>query len=252
MSVYHLNKHETDFLYKEIFTERIYLKHGIALDANACVVDIGANIGLFSLFIKTECHSARIHAFEPIPDLNRILKLNMSRYGQSVKVYQNGMSDSEKDAVFTYYPDYSILSGLHSDPSSDSQVLAATIRQQWAEDGRSVNVPDEYVNWLVQMKLGQKIEVKCRLKTVSGLVREAGIDQIDLLKIDAEKSELAILQGIQESDWPIIKQMVLEVHSVSEVELVVPMLQNKGFAIEVEKEGQFAKADVFNCFAIRA
>src|SRR5208283_6012107 len=121
------NKHETDFLYNEIFSERAYLKYGITISSNACVFDIGANIGLFSLFVKTECADARVHAFEPIPELNRILKLNMSRYGQSVQVYQNGMSDLEKDAVFTYYPDYSILSGLHADVAEDGNVLASGI-----------------------------------------------------------------------------------------------------------------------------
>lgn len=252
MSVYHVNKHETDFLYKEIFVERLYLKHGITLDSNACVFDIGANIGLFSLFVKTECADARVYAFEPIPELIRILKLNMSRYGQSVKVYQNGVSGAEKDAVFTYYPDYSILSGLHADVTEDGKVLASGIRRQLAEShAKLVDVPDEYINRLVQKKLGQKTEIRCRLKTVSGIVHEAKINQIDLLKIDAEKSELAILEGIQESDWPKIKQVVLEVHSVKEVEVVIPMLQYRGFKIKVEKESQFANSDIFNCFAIR-
>ena len=253
MSVYHLNQHETDFLYKEIFVERIYLKHGITLGSSACIVDVGANIGLFSLFIKSECVDACIHAFEPIPEINRILKLNMSRYGQSVQVYQTGMTDEEKDAEFTYYPDYTILSGLHTDASEDGNVLASGIRQQLAESRiKLVNAPDEYVNRLVQKKLGRKVAVKCRLKTVSGIVHEANIHQIDLLKIDAEKSELAILKGINEADWPKIKQIVLEVHSLKEVEVVAPLLHRKGFEIKVEKEGLFTNSDIFNCYAIRA
>ncbi len=163
LSVFHVNKHETDFLYKEIFAERLYLKHGITLESTACVFDIGANIGLFSLFVKTECAAARIHAFEPIPELNRILKLNMSRYGQSVMVYENGVSDTEGDAVFTYYPGYSILSGLHADVTKDGKVLASGIRQLLAEShAKLVDVPDEHINRLVQKKLGTKTEIKCQ------------------------------------------------------------------------------------------
>jgi FkbM family methyltransferase len=253
MTVYHVNKHETDFLYKEIFADRSYLTHGITLQSKSCVFDIGANIGLFSLFIKTECPDASVYAFEPAPALNRILKLNVGRYGQSVKVYQNGISDSERDAVFTYYPDYSILSGLHADASEDGSVLALGIRHQLAgSHAKLIEGSDEYINRLVQKKLGRKAEIKCELKTISGIIREAEIRQIDLLKIDAEKSELAILRGIQESDWPKIKQMVLEVHSVKEVEVVVPMLQLNGFEIHVEKEDQFVNSEVFNCFAIRS
>ncbi|HTA95158.1 MAG TPA: hypothetical protein VK769_03450, partial [Verrucomicrobiae bacterium] len=77
LPVYHVNKHETDFLYKEIFVERAYLKHGITLKANACVFDVGANIGMFTLFIKQECADATVYAFEPIPELNRVIKLNV-------------------------------------------------------------------------------------------------------------------------------------------------------------------------------
>jgi FkbM family methyltransferase len=253
MTVYHLNKHETDFLYKEIFAERSYIRNGITLDSKACVFDIGANIGLFSLFVKTECADASVYAFEPAPELNRILKLNVSRHGDSVKVFPYGMSDAEGEAVFTYYADYSILSGLHANASEDADVLASGIRHQLAA-GRAkiVEGADEYVNRLVQKKLGNKTETKCTLKTVSGMIREAGIQQIDLLKIDAEKSELAILRGIQEADWPGIKQIVMEIHSLKEVEQITPMLQLKGFKIKLEKEDQFENSEVFNAFAIRA
>jgi FkbM family methyltransferase len=252
MKVYHVNKHETDFLYKEIFAERSYLRNGITIAPGACVFDIGANIGLFSLFAKMECAEARVYAFEPAPELNRILKLNVSRHGSGVKVYPYGISDSERDAVFTYYPDYSILSGLHTNASEDGDVLASGIRHQLAASpARIIEGADEHINRLVKMKLGKKLETKCGLKTLSGIVRETEIEQIDLLKIDAEKSELAILRGIEESDWPKIKQIVLEVHSVREVEVVVPMLRLKGFGISVEKEDQFENSEIFNCFAIR-
>jgi len=247
LSVYHVNKHETDFLYKEIFVERAYLKHGITLKARACVLDVGANIGMFTLFIKQECADARVFAFEPTPELNRIIKLNVAQYGSSVKVYQNGISDREGDATFTYYPDYTIMSGFHADAAGDASVLATGIRNLLAEG----NAKPKFIERRVQEKLGKKNEIKCALKTISNIISEAKIEQIDLLKIDAEKSELAILKGIQEKDWPKIKQMVLEVHSVAEVEVVIPLLKQKGFEIEVEQEGPFTNSGIYNCFALR-
>ena len=36
-------------------------------------LDVGANIGLFTLFIKQECADATVHAFEPTPELNRFV-----------------------------------------------------------------------------------------------------------------------------------------------------------------------------------
>lgn len=252
LSVYHINKHETDFLYKEIFVERAYLKHGVTLDKNACVFDVGANIGLFTLFIKEECADATVHAFEPTPELHRIIKLNVNRYGQSVKVYQNGISDREGEATFTYYPDYSIMSGFHADADGDASVLSSGIRNQLAKGNAKLKeMPDELIAGIVQKKLANKKEFKCQLKTISSIVREHKVEQIDLLKIDAEKSEMAILKGIQENDWSKIRQMVLEVHSVEEVKVIIPLLEQKGFEIKVEQEGQFENSGVFNCFAIR-
>ncbi len=253
LSIYHLNRHETDFLYKEIFVERAYLKHGITLKAGACVFDVGANIGMFTLFIKQECADARVHTFEPTPELNRIIKLNVDRFGQSVKVYQNGISDHEGEATFTYYPDYSIMSGFHADASGDASVLSSGIRNQLATGNAGpASVPDKFIASIVQKKLGKKNEIKCQLKTISSIICEAKIEQVDLLKIDAEKSEMAILKGIQENDWPKIKQIVLEVHTLAEMEVAIPLLKQKGFEIKVEQEGQFANSGIYNCFAIRA
>jgi len=113
-------------------------------------------------------------------------------------------------------------------------------------------VPDDFIDRIVQEKLDKKIEIRCQLKTISSIVREADIKRIDLLKIDAERSEFAILKGIQEGDWPKIRQIVVEVHSVEEVDVIIPMLKQRSFEIKVEQEDQFTNSGVFNCFAIRA
>jgi hypothetical protein len=65
--VAHLNQYETDYVYKEIFEDECYTRHGIRLPDGATVVDIGANIGLFSLFALSRSPNAKIYAFEPAP-----------------------------------------------------------------------------------------------------------------------------------------------------------------------------------------
>ena len=37
---------------------------------------------------------------------------------------------------------------------------------------------------------------------------------MDLLKIDVERAEKEVLQGILPSDWPKIRQVAMEVHDV--------------------------------------
>ena len=44
-----LNKGEASVLYHEIFVEQAYSKHGITVSDGACVFDIGANIGWFTM-----------------------------------------------------------------------------------------------------------------------------------------------------------------------------------------------------------
>jgi amino acid adenylation domain-containing protein len=62
------NKSETDFLYREIFEGEGYLRHGITLEANACVFDVGANIGMFSLFVAQHAPEATVYAFRRPPN----------------------------------------------------------------------------------------------------------------------------------------------------------------------------------------
>ena len=67
LEIAHLNSYETAYLYREIFEDQTYLRHGIQLRDDAVVLDIGANIGLFSLFVTSRCSRASIYAFEPGP-----------------------------------------------------------------------------------------------------------------------------------------------------------------------------------------
>src|SRR5439155_465432 len=50
MPIIHRNPSETGFVFREIFEEHSYLRHGVTLKPGDCVFDVGANIGLFTLF----------------------------------------------------------------------------------------------------------------------------------------------------------------------------------------------------------
>jgi amino acid adenylation domain-containing protein len=67
LAIAHLNKNETDFLYKEIFEVRAYLKHGITIQDGDCIFDVGTNIGLFSLFAHLNGNHVKVYGFEPNP-----------------------------------------------------------------------------------------------------------------------------------------------------------------------------------------
>jgi amino acid adenylation domain-containing protein len=84
LAVAQLNKNETDYMYREIFELQAYMKHGITLSDRACVFDVGANIGLFTLFVSQLCKNPTVHAFEPNPFVFEILQANASLAGATI------------------------------------------------------------------------------------------------------------------------------------------------------------------------
>ena len=63
-------------LYKEIVYKDDYRLRTDPLPAGAVVVDIGANIGMFSLHVAADLGAARVYAFEPFPESFALLRRN--------------------------------------------------------------------------------------------------------------------------------------------------------------------------------
>ncbi|MEQ1731928.1 MAG: FkbM family methyltransferase, partial [Vicinamibacterales bacterium] len=240
-------------MYKEIFEDRCYLKHGIRLRDGATVVDIGANIGLFSLFIMDQCRDPQIYAFEPAPAVFDLLRANAKTYGSNVHVVNAGVSRAPGTATFTFYESSSVFSGFHTDDAEDREAIQAIVRNTLLGAVEAdENTVSDYVRELTAGRLGQTIH-ECRVTSVSEIIREHGIEQIDLLKIDAEKSELDIIAGITDADWPKIAQLVVEIHDRTEaaVAQTTDLLTSKGFRCVVEHERLLEHSGLFNVYATR-
>ena len=70
LEVCYASKYDVSFLYREIFEEQTYLQHGIKLSEGDVVVDIGGNIGFFTMFAAGLLGSTgKIITAEPIPTL---------------------------------------------------------------------------------------------------------------------------------------------------------------------------------------
>ena len=50
LNLAYVSLEDMHFLYKEIFTRQAYLRHGLKLCSGDTVIDVGANVGLFSIF----------------------------------------------------------------------------------------------------------------------------------------------------------------------------------------------------------
>jgi amino acid adenylation domain-containing protein/FkbM family methyltransferase len=242
LEVAHLNKNETDILYKEIFEDEEYLLHGITLADGDCVFDVGANIGLFTLFVHTKCRRARIFSFEPSPPTFDALRSNVELHGIDAKPYQCAVSDHAGSAQFTFYPKVSASSGLYADAAQDAGVTRAFIGNQ-GELGR-------YADELLEGRF-ESVTYTCQLRTLSDVIREQGVERIDLLKVDVEKSEEDVLRGINEEDWRKIAQVVLEVHDTGgRLQAVTSLLEAHGFRLHVDQYLAFENTGLYNVYAI--
>jgi amino acid adenylation domain-containing protein/FkbM family methyltransferase len=245
LHVFHLNRSETEWLYNEIFAEQCYLQHGITLNDGDCVFDIGANIGLFTLYVHQHYPHAQVYAFEPIPAIFETLRNNVSLYGLHTHLFQYGLFSEEKLAKFTYYPHFSAMSGLYADMREDEEISRITIGNQ----------SSTYVQYADEL-LADRFKAEsftCKLETVSGMIQKSGVQHIDLLKVDVEKSELPVLLGIQEEDWPKIKQLVVEVHDRDgSLQNITRLLESHGYSLAVTQTDVLMHTNLYTVYAHRS
>lgn len=253
LEIVHLNRYETDYVYQEIFGDQSYLRHDIQLADGDTVIDIGANIGLFSLFVMSRCKNPAIYACEPSPRVFDLLRANCAAYGDPsrVHVFNCGVSGKKGTGTFTFYQHSSVFSSFHPDAGEDRAAVQAVVRNVLEQELPGA-VHEADVQDLTTARLHSET-IECPLTTVSDLIRENGIERIHLLKIDAEKSELAILRGIDEEHWPLIEQLVIEVHDRSRaaVESIDQQLTRRGFRCAVVEEKLLEQSGLFNIYATR-
>ena len=239
-------KAETEFLYREIFEDQAYLRGGVALAEDACVFDVGANVGAFTLFVASRCARPRVYAFEPIPPIRDVLRLNVELHGVDATVLDCALGAERATAPFTYYPNLSLMSGRHVDREADRELVRTFELGRGDDRAVDAGLLDE----LLDERLATE-SFECPVRTLSEVLAEQGVERIDLLKIDAEKSELEILGGIAEPDWPKIAQVVVETQE-ADLDDVVTILERHGYRVTVERDSAVHGGGLANVFAVRA
>lgn len=275
-----LNQTEADALYCEIFEQQNYQRHGVAFADGQCVFDVGANIGLFSLMLTQTHQNLTVYAFEPIPALFQVLQRNANRYFPKAHLLNVGLSHQPGSARFTFKPALSMTTSMYPTEVADSvQKQAgsyAWIQALLADLGRTRQLPKRLVGWLngllgrpyvrgpvlalvllplAGFDLWQRVIAKritCPLMTISQVIREHNVSRIDLLKIDVEGSELDVVQGIDDADWPRIGQLVIEIHDIdNRVQTLTTLLTKRGYAVTVEQQ-DWALLKLMNIYTLYA
>jgi FkbM family methyltransferase len=79
----------------------------------------------------------------------------------------------------------------------------------------------------VKQLMAGKTVMECPMTTVSELIDTYEVDNVILLKIDTERGEVGVLQGIRQEHWSRIEQVAIEVHEEN-LKLVLEILKIKG------------------------
>lgn len=145
--------------------EKISLKLWALLCQDAKVIlDIGANTGIYTLLAKAVEPNATVVAAEPVARIHAKLAENVALNGGKAIAVHAAISDRSGTATLYDMPD-------------EDHVLSVSMEKEW-----NVESP----------KL-RPVEVPCL--TVVDLLKRVGVDHVDLLKIDVETHEPAVLSG---------------------------------------------------------
>lgn len=131
------------------------------------ICDIGANTGVYALVAKAVNPLAKVVAVEPVERVFRKLEANVSLNNWDITTVNAAVSDQTGTAI------------LYDTPQRE-HVLSVSLEASWNSKSSAL----------------RPVEVPCI--TVTDLLLQIGASNVDLLKIDVETHEPAVLRGFHE------------------------------------------------------
>jgi FkbM family methyltransferase len=204
--------------YIEIFRDHVHTKIPEFQPKNcSSVIDIGANEGFYTLYMKSRNPGLRIISVEPVPDTFQILTRNIKANGfDDIQTVQAAVREKNGSGKIEIYPHVSSISSI--DIMNQSRPW---VRPEWI----------------------QVIPVKTI--TVPSLFRQFELIEADILKIDAENSEWNILSS-SESVLGQVRKIVLEWHSAELREKCIRFLKARNFTLVHEERRRIGDSYFLN------
>lgn len=140
------------------------------------VFDVGANVGTYALVAQALSPSAAVFAFEPLPELYDVLSMNCRLNGFPIVAEPMAVSDVDGQAPL-FVPEGPAPSGASLMAPSGGTLPTRTV-------------------------------ATCRLSTI---VEKHRLQRIDLMKLDVEGAETAVLRGLGEGLQRFIPDMLVEI-----------------------------------------
>lgn len=248
--LYFVNELETEGLIYEIFTQKTYLFDFLSLNPGATIVDVGANIGLFSLFALQHCnHDAEIYCFEPVPMTFSCLQKNLERFKNKIHLYNIGIGNVAHDCdveftlfgesvgTATYKPQDKIISNYQ--PLLDYDTLLKLLPWQNKFLYYQLKFLPFLRSYLIKRnykKQTRVTQVTCKLTSLGRFMEQQQLSHIDFLKVDVEGAEFDVIKSIKPEQFPLIKQLSIEVHDIeNRVMQLDAYLQKQGYVTLVDR-----------------
>ena len=190
------------------------------------MVDVGANIGLFSLFALTENPRTAVLAIEPAPQLFAALERNLSDH-PAVESVCALLLDEPGRQVLHYYADAPGESTRNPDERrAQLERLAAAMHSGSSDAAEAPSV-------------GASEQIDVEARTLSQVLDASHLPtaSIALLKIDVEGDEELVLRGLSAVRWRTVQQVVVEVHDIQgRLERVCSLLCSHGFRVQATQQ----------------
>lgn len=168
------------------------------------IVDVGANIGMTSLYYLTLYPKAHVYCFEPVPENLELLRKNLEPYAGRVTIVPKGLGEAE--GVFTF------------ERSTDPRNFGGGGFHGGGEGDTSLSLP---------------------VTTLQQVAEEYCIDRVDLIKLDAEGAEGPTLRGAPPELIANAEVLIGELHGRNDLQLLQTLEKTHklGFTKHINRKG---------------
>mgnify|MGYP000005849791 CR=1 FL=1 len=206
------------YLVREIFGRRRYFRDRFQIQRTDTVVDIGANMGLFTLWAAPQASEGRVVAIEPgrvMDCLTYNIRANRLRNVTAVPVAV-GSDGSHLELI--EYPGFNLV----SHPSG----MGPALLTRWLILLRYFHVQSPTVRRIAPCQ------------SLGTLMDEHGLRTVNFLKVDCEGAEYEMFRGLAPEHWNRIDRVAMEFHELRPGDRhgeLISLFESHGFRVAVRK-----------------